>query len=474
MRVLMVTPYPPVRDGIANYAVQSVLHLQREGHDVTVLSPGPSAAHLHLELAGVRGSLALARRVRDYDELVVQYHPMFFYDSGASLRRSAVDGALGLALRLAPRSVVVMHEVEYPEFEQDPSRRRAALAMWKQADELRFHSEAERSRFLALFSVDPARCVLVPHGEAFVQRTSHDRASARRSLGIADEAFVFLTIGFIQRHKGFDRAVEAFRGLDTAGAELHVVGSTRVDEPEFVQYLDELHSAVSSTPGAQLHVGYVSDERFDRWLVACDVVVLPYRSIWSSGVLERAALYERPVIATRVGGLADQAGSRSVTLVDDDADLRSAMRAAAGVGTFEEVADDWPADAEDLDELWAAVQSEVRRRAAQRRGGPAARTAAGDRAPALPASDLRISAPVRRLPPVPRPQATSARLGVSTVKRFVQRLVAWQVEPLAQSVDMLRTATARSLETLEAELATRDAAPMPPVGTPVQRDAPEA
>lgn len=467
MRILMVTPYPPLRDGIANYAVQSVLALRRQGHDVTVLSPGPSAAHLHLDLAGIRGCLALARRVTGYDEMVVQYHPVFFYDSGMSGRRSATDLALAVAFRRARRTVVVVHEVEYAEFEQDVSRRRGATIMWRAVDELRFHSEAERARFLGLFPVDPSRAVLVPHGEAFQRRTSVDRAAARRSLGLPEDGHVFLAIGFIQRHKGFDRAVTAFRGLADADAELHVVGSTRVDEPDFLAHREELEQLVAQTPGSALHVGYVSDERFDRWLVACDTVVLPYREIWSSGVLERAALYDRPVIATRVGGLADQAGSRMVTLVDDDVELRSAMRAAAGVGTFEEVADEWPRDDLPEDELWATVQAEVRRRAARRRGSAApAPTGSGPApAPKADALGLRLSAPVRRLPPVVLPQPTSSRLGVSTLKRLVKRLTDWQVMPVAQNVDLLRTATARSLEAVEAELARRA------VQTPPSEDA---
>ncbi len=453
--VLMVTPYPPLRDGIANYAVQQVLALRAAGHDVTVLSPGPSAAHLHLDLAGVRGAAALARRVRAYDEVVVQYHPVFFYDSGASGRRSATDLALAAAFRRAKRSVVVLHEVEYAEFEADASRRRAAGVLWRSLDELHFHSEVERDRFLALFPVDPARTRVVAHGETFVRRTRADRAAARASLGLPADGLVMLSIGFIQRHKGFDRAVRAFAGLHEAGAELHVVGSTRLDEPEFLAYLAELDELTAATPGAHLHVGYVSDERFDRWLVACDVVVLPYREIWSSGVLERAALYDRPVIATRVGGLADQAGDRRVTFVDDDDALRSALRAVAGLEEFAEVADRWPgADVAD-DDLWAAVQGEVRRRAAQRRGVAVVRPGTAPTTAVPAATGLRLSTPVRRLPPAHTPAPTSSRLGVSAVKRLVQRLTDWQVRPLVQDVDALRTATVRALEAVEAELASR-------------------
>ena len=75
----MVSPYPPARDGIAAYAVQAVARLRAEGHDVEVLSPGPSAAHHHLDLTGARGALALARRARRYDRVIVQFHPDVFF-----------------------------------------------------------------------------------------------------------------------------------------------------------------------------------------------------------------------------------------------------------------------------------------------------------------------------------------------------------------------------------------------------------
>src|SRR5205085_3047450 len=132
-------------------------------------------------------------------------------------------------------------------------------------------------------------------------------------------------------------ALRAFARLQADGggagpvtARLDVVGSVRVDEPAYVQHLEELKLLAERTRGATVHAGYVSDEAFDRWLVAANVVVLPYRHIWSSGVIERAALYDRPVIMTKVGGLPAQARPDTV-LVEDDDELAQAMAAAAGL-----------------------------------------------------------------------------------------------------------------------------------------------
>jgi hypothetical protein len=56
--------------------------------------------------------------------------------------------------------------------------------------------------------------------------------------------------------------------------------------------------------------------------------VLPYRFGWSSNVMERGLLYDRPVIMSRAGGMAEQGTDRpGVTLVEDDAALVKAIRA---------------------------------------------------------------------------------------------------------------------------------------------------
>ena len=477
MRILMVSPYPPKRDGIATYAAQAVAHLEAQGNEVEVLSPEPSAAHYHLDFqAGPRFGAALARRVGAYDKIVLQWHPAFFYRSSAPSHRAAVDAALAVAFRVAKEVEVWVHEFEYDDAQGSGVRAQACRALFRSVDALYFHSETERTRFLAAVPIDPASTHLAQHGASFVRRSEVSRAEARASLGVDQDSTLFLCIGFIQEHKGFDRAVRAFAGMGTQGARLDIVGSTRLDEPDFVAHLNELDRLCAGTPGATLHEGYVSDELFDRWIIASDVVVLPYRHIWSSGVLERAALYERPVIATRVGGLAEQAADRLVTFVDDDIELAAAMRTAAGItGAVEDVAWDLSGD-----DLFDRVQSEVRARARRARGGDLPFT--GGHAVAVPSEDSvaeaasngRVALAVRRLPAFSRPPASSLRPGVSQLKRAVRRLISWEVDPVVHHEHLLQQAVVDSLDTLERRLAALEkaVAPAADAGTGTSADQP--
>ncbi|MGI8809124.1 MAG: glycosyltransferase family 4 protein [Acidimicrobiales bacterium] len=415
MRLLMVTPYPPLRDGVAAYAVQSVARLRAAGDDVEVLSPDPSAAHHHLDLRGRRGPLALARRVRSYDKVVVQFHPDVFFPAPCGRWRFvAVCAGLEAVFRAAHDLEVRVHEADYSSGLGPGVAARAARRMWAAVPRVVVHSDAQRRAFVDAFAVAPHRVAVLEHGADFIRYTTDDRPAARAALCIPDDQFMFLSIGFIQPHKGFDRAIRAFAGLGEQGCRLDVVGSVRVDEDAYVAYHCELAGMAAATPGVTLHTGFPSDEEFDRWLVAADAVVLPYRHIWSSSVLERAALYGRPVIVTAVGGLQDQGRGRAV-VVDDDAALFRAMWDAAG----RHPAQGWalPPDAP-LPDVMAAIRARASARRAT--GGQAGKGRGAE------------------VPEFHRPQPVAARGSVRLVKGAVQRLTNWQMEPVYRQLDILR------------------------------------
>jgi glycosyltransferase involved in cell wall biosynthesis len=442
-RVLMVSPYPPVRDGIAAYALQTVRALRRQGYDVEVLSPGPSAAHHHLDLVGPRGALALAKRVRAYDRVIIQFHPDFFYaEPGRAKARLVESLALIAPFSLAPRLEVIVHEIDGRFGNPRRPDGQVARRLWRLAESIKVHTKSERDSFIESFGVDPARVELIAHGADFRPHTQMTREAARESLGIGPDEFVFLGIGFIQPSKGFDRAVLAFDGLARRGARLDIVGSVRVDDPEMVAHVADLEDLCATVDGATLHSGYVSDELFDRWIVASDVVVLPYRNIWSSGVLERAGLFHRPVIATRIGGLAEQAAAQAdVQLVEDDAELRRAMIARlpeqegpSGVS--------WADESPEGSDLRAAVQAEVRARAARTSGGRPFRSGKDE---ATVGAVITSSAPLRRLPRLGGPDTNHHRRSVRVVKRLIRKATAFEIDPLVQRVNELQAATVASL-----------------------------
>jgi glycosyltransferase involved in cell wall biosynthesis len=328
MRVLMLSPYPPMRGGIAVYAGQMVESLRAEGHEVMVVSPERSDAEGVLDIAKRGAGWRLALLARRFDRLIVQFQPEMLGPPGAP-RRIWVRSLLRLAAGMLSASSceVYLHEVTYPAGPFASLYRAVGRRVWLLADGLIVHTERERRDFAAAFKIGEDRIRVVSQGEYLVRRTEMSQAAARAALNLPAAPALLLAIGFLQPNKGFDRAIDAFGELQPEQARLYVVGSIWREDPASVSHVDELRRLAEDTPGVELRETYLSDEDFDRWIVAADALVLPYRRGWSSNVMERGLLYDRPVIMTRVGGMAEQGTDRAdVVLVADDHELRNALR----------------------------------------------------------------------------------------------------------------------------------------------------
>jgi glycosyltransferase involved in cell wall biosynthesis len=331
VRLLVLTYYPPMPGGISAYAGQLVAALRGDGHQVCVASPVPSDAELTLDIRERGSGARLVRLARRFDRLVVQFHPEILGDPGTPrLVRGRAFLRLAAALAAARSSELCLHEVVYGEGSVDAALRAVVRRAFTLADVLTVHTERERQDLARSYRLDAARIRVVSQGAHMRRFAADDRAAARAALGLTETGTVLVAIGFLHPKKGFDRAISSFAAVPPGEARMYVVGSTFREDAVSAAHVDDLRRLADATPGAELRVGYLSDEEFDRWIVAADALVLPYREGWSSNVMERGLLYDRPVIMSNVGGMSEQGTDRpGVTLVDDEDGLRAAVALAA-------------------------------------------------------------------------------------------------------------------------------------------------
>ena len=326
MNILVVSSYPPVNCGIGKYAEQQVASLRDGGRRVDVLSPADGGGDFHENLLGGLRPLRLLKYAWAYDEVSIHYAPHFFYDPLGRFNRILTSLALVIVALIAGRRISwIVHESGFDidnarEEGRGPLRHRIDRWYWRMARRVIFHTVLERDLFAEFYRLKPDRKAFEvwPHEQFFKRRCAMDRVEARRALGVEPDATILLCIGFIQPHKGFDRAIEALQNVDAPDLRLKVVGAVRLWWDKAHAYADRLHELADADPRCEILEGYLSDELFDIWIVAADYLVIPYTTIWTSGVAARARLYDRPVIATRTGGLAEQIDANSFLFSNDD------------------------------------------------------------------------------------------------------------------------------------------------------------
>jgi glycosyltransferase involved in cell wall biosynthesis len=327
----MVSSFPPTHCGIAAYAEQSVNHLRSQGHVVDVLSPdGQGNVDYAWDLRGGSKVLKLRQLVPYYDRVILQYVWSFYYRDpfDPAFRRDTLTTTLSfLRLFLSSRKIeVVAHEIPY----LTGRARWLHGMMWRYAPHVVLHTAKERRRFEAHYGIRLAdkQVVIREHHEVFQKFSTHTRDSARQRLGIGSNRLIFLCVGFIQRHKGFDRAMCSFLEAALPDARLYIVGSMRIANDENQRYLAELYELARDHANIKIVESFVSNEEFDTWITAADCVIFPYSEIWSSGVLARTRLLDRRAIVAGVGGLTDQAGKNDIVFSTDE-ELTKSIRTAA-------------------------------------------------------------------------------------------------------------------------------------------------
>ncbi len=129
-----------------------------------------------------------------------------------------------------------------------------------------------------------------------------DQQEARAQLGLQATELVMLFFGFVRRYKGLRYLLQALPSVrEHIPVRLLVVGEFWEDEKIYADMIEQLGLQGAVTLLNQ----YVPNEQVGVYFSAADVLVLPYLEASQSGVVQMAFGFECPVIATRVGGLAE-------------------------------------------------------------------------------------------------------------------------------------------------------------------------
>jgi len=268
-----------------------------------------------------------------YDKIVIQYHPSFFFKDSGDFGDRWDNLATNLAfafffLCYRKKIEVVCHEIYYYSIQRIGILNYLARGLWwLLVITIVFHTQKEWDIFKRnfRFGIRWKQLELRPHHQDFTKYRNISAHEARGELGIPLQEKVFLCIGFIQPHKGFDRVIKAFNAVNPTNAKLYIVGSLRLVYDATLNHLSLLRFLAAENPQILIIEKFVSDQEFDTWIAACDYIVAPYREIWSSSVVARAKLFGKKVIASNVGGLDHQLDGEGL-LFTTDSELEGFIR----------------------------------------------------------------------------------------------------------------------------------------------------
>ncbi len=147
----------------------------------------------------------------------------------------------------------------------------------------------------------PRRFCAHPLYDNFGERM--DRETALRKLNLDGTCRYLLFFGFIRDYKGLDLLLNAFADerLKAKNVKLLVAGEFYNNSKKYF----DLYDSLALKDRVVWVNDFIPDSKVGEYFCAADMIVQPYKSATQSGVTQIAYHFERPMLVTNVGGLAE-------------------------------------------------------------------------------------------------------------------------------------------------------------------------
>ncbi len=180
---------------------------------------------------------------------------------------------------------------------------------YRLTDRIFVHTKKMKNELLDEFGVSEQAVTVIRHpiNNAFPD-TDLTPAEAKRRLGVLDSERTILFFGRVKPYKGLEHLLAAFQQLVTIDSNYRLIIAGELQRGN-EKYLGEIQrTVIREIDRGQiiLKIQFIPDEEMEVYLKAADVLVLPYKEIFQSGVLFLSYSFGLPVVATDVGSFREE------------------------------------------------------------------------------------------------------------------------------------------------------------------------
>ena len=172
------------------------------------------------------------------------------------------------------------------------------------------HTQKMKEELCSDFGVgeDAITVIRYPINNAFPD-TELTPADAKRRLGLEQHERAILFFGRLVPYKGIEHLLEAVRSLldKRSDYRLIIAGEPKKGAEKYLREIQSaLHGLFIDEGQVILKAEFIADHDLELYFKAADVMVLPYKEIFQSGVLFLAYSFGLPVVATDVGSFREE------------------------------------------------------------------------------------------------------------------------------------------------------------------------
>lgn len=315
MKIIIVGTSYPFRGGLAAFNERLAREYIQQGHEVEIftfslqypsfLFPGktqfsseeaPTDLKIHRTINSVNplSWLLTGRKIKKLnpDKVIFCYWMAFIapcFGTIARLARSPKTEIIALIHNMIPHEPTILDKL-FPKYFVNAMDGFVAMADSVIEDVKHFDANSKPK-------------IVSPHPIYDHYGALLDKKDAAIKLGLYDQNAYILFFGFIRQYKGLDLLLEAFADERLRKFPLKlIVAGEFYENPE--PYLSQI-AKLKLGNFVELRTVFIPDSEVRNYFSVADIVAQPYRTATQSGVSQIAYHFEKPMLVTNVGGLAE-------------------------------------------------------------------------------------------------------------------------------------------------------------------------
>jgi D-inositol-3-phosphate glycosyltransferase len=207
--------------------------------------------------------------------------------------------------------VLTAHNVNQARRDANDSllNRLTLKAQYRLSDHIFVHTQKAKAELVEDFGVREGAVTVIPFGiNNAVPQTDLSSANAKQLLGLTNDEKAILFFGRIRPYKGLEYLLAAYQQLVSRSPEyrLIIAGEPKKGSERYLDEIQQTIRRIDRDGRIVCKIKFIPDEEMELYLKAADVLVLPYKEIFQSGVLFLAYSFGLPVVAANVGSFREE------------------------------------------------------------------------------------------------------------------------------------------------------------------------
>jgi glycosyltransferase involved in cell wall biosynthesis len=171
-------------------------------------------------------------------------------------------------------------------------------------DHIFVHTVKKKRQLVEKFEICEKKITVIPYGiNNQVPVTNLKREEAKKKLGVDPKEKIILFFGRIAPYKGLELLISAFEKIIKTDKNCRLIIAGQIKEKHLDEYWKNIQGMISERGMEDFviqRIEYIPDEEIEVYYKSADVLILPYKHIFQTGILFIAYYFGLPVIAKDV------------------------------------------------------------------------------------------------------------------------------------------------------------------------------